>query len=298
MFKSKVTWLSLCAALFLGAASVGLAEEAKAGGHGAGGKTFGDIWHEGGWVMYALAGASIFMVGLTSEGFVRLRVTNLCPPPMVAKAKELLAAGDYQGLWNQCNATPSYFSNVMKAAMERLGRGKEAMEGFLHEVSVREASLMKTRVSYLSVIGVVTPMIGLTGTVVGMIKAFAVLGSSGIADPGALSAKISEVLIATAGGLIVAIPGFIFYYILKNRALAVVIEADGLINRLVDEIPVEELSGIRIGEAFSAGGENTASDAANTVSRSLSTSCPVCNNPVTPGENPCPHCGATLQWAD
>lgn len=131
-----------------------------------------------------------------------------------------------------------------------MGRGKEIMDHIMQEIAIKEATLLKTRNTYLSVIGVVTPMIGLTGTVVGMIKAFSVLGQSGIADPGALSAKISEVLTATAGGLIVAIPAFIFFYILKNRSQEVLIHADSTVNRLVEEIPVEELGGIRIGESM------------------------------------------------
>jgi biopolymer transport protein ExbB len=86
-----------------------------------------------------------------------------------------------------------------------------------------------------------------------MIKAFAVLGQAGITDPAALSEKISEVLIATAGGLAVAIPAFIFYYVLRNRAQAVVIQVDSIMNRLLEDIPYADLSGIKIGENFSAG---------------------------------------------
>jgi biopolymer transport protein ExbB len=69
----------------------------------------------------------------------------------------------------------------------------------------KENSKMQTQISYLSVMGVCTPMIGLLGTVTGMIKAFETLGSAGIGDPSGLSAAIGEVLVATASGLLIAI---------------------------------------------------------------------------------------------
>lgn len=222
---------------------------AEGGGeHKKGGKTLSEVWVEGGWVMYPLAACSIAMVALTAEGFFKLRIVKLAPPALVARAREMISQGDYQGLWEVCRANPCFFSTVLGASLERLGRGKDAVEATIGEVSIKEGTLVKTRNTYLSVLGVVTPMIGLSGTVTGMIGAFAVLGQSGITDPAALSARISEVLIATAGGLLVAIPAFIFYYILRNRAQGVVIVADSEVNRLIQDIPFEELHGVKVGE--------------------------------------------------
>lgn len=217
------------------------------------GKTFGEMWHNGGWVMYPLLISSILMVGFTGNGFYQLRVARLAPPALVAKVREQMSMGSYQEAWQTCEANECYFSTVLSAGLERIGRGKEIVDHIMQDVAVKEASLMKTQNTYLSVIGVVTPMIGLTGTVVGMIKAFSVLGQAGITDPAALSEKISEVLIATASGLIVAIPAFVFYYVLRNRAQTVVILVDSILNRLMEDIPYADLSGIKIGENFSAG---------------------------------------------
>lgn len=224
--------------------------EAEGGGHKKSGKTLSEVWVEGGWVMYPLAACSIAMVALTAEGFFKLRIVKLAPPALIARAREMISQGDYQGLWEVCRANPCFFSTVLGAALERLGRGKDAVDAVIGEVSIKEGTLVKTRNTYLSVLGVVTPMIGLSGTVTGMIGAFAVLGQSGITDPAALSARISEVLIATAGGLLVAIPAFIFYYILRNRAQGVVIVADSEVNRLIQDIPFEELHGIKVGEGI------------------------------------------------
>jgi biopolymer transport protein ExbB len=155
---------------------------------------------------------------------------------------------------------------------------------------------LRTRNSYLSVIGVVSPMIGLLGTVIGMMGAFAVLAGSGITDPRALSGKISEVLLATASGLFIAIPAFVAYYVFRNLSQMCIVHADDVVNTLLSDVPYAELAGVQIGENFNAGvGE--VRGGARKVSMALTTNCPVCNGAITPGLNPCPHCGSTLDWA-
>ena len=100
---------------------------------------------------------------------------------------------------NYCKANPVTAVRMCCAiGIGLLGEGKQvAEEGMMGELA-KENSHLQTYISYLSVIGVCTPMIGLFGTVTGMIKAFAKLGSSGIGDPSGLSAAIGEVLVATA----------------------------------------------------------------------------------------------------
>src|SRR5258707_12991960 len=112
----------------------------------------------------------------------------------------------------------------------------------------KETSSMQPYISYLSVIGVCAPMIGLLGTVTGMIKAFAKLGSSGIGDPSGLSAAIGEVLVATASGLIIAIPAFGAFYFLRNRASASLHRSQDIINTLFRKKPYESLPGVHLGE--------------------------------------------------
>ncbi len=93
-------------------------------------------------------------------------------------------------------------------------------------------------------------MVGLTGTVWGMIGAFKTLGQSGITNPAELAAKIGEVLIATMSGLVVAVPAFVFFYILRARAQSAILHAESQVYRLLDDIPYEQLSGVRIGDNF------------------------------------------------
>ncbi|GAB4171169.1 MAG: hypothetical protein Fur0032_10330 [Terrimicrobiaceae bacterium] len=250
-------------------------------------------------IWICILGTSMVMVTFIIQLFLILRQESLAPKALVESLQSTIAAGNYQEAWEICRANKSYVALVLQGVLERLGRGKEAVEVALVECGNREGTVLKTKNSYLSVIGVVAPMIGLLGTVIGMMGAFAVLGSSGVSDPRALALRIGEVLMATASGLFIAIPAFIFYYYFRNRATLELVSADAKLNRLIEDIPFEELSGIRIGENFEAGAgaPTVGASTSHRVSKALTTNCPVCNGVITPGQNPCPHCGATLDWA-
>jgi biopolymer transport protein ExbB len=262
--------------------------------------TLTQLFVQGGPVMYALTIASICVVWFTAEGFYTLRVGKLAPKALIARLREAFSTGNYQEAWNICQSNKCFLSNVLGAGLERVGRGKDAVEFATEETSMREAVVLRTNTTYLSVIGVVSPMIGLTGTVWGMIKAFHTLGQNGITDPSKLAGNIGEVLVATASGLIVAIPAFVFYYILRSRSQGAILFSEAQVNRLLDEVPFEQLSGVRIGENFSAdqAGKLRSARAGTSqkVSRTVTTNCPSCNAPITVGTTPCPNCGTVLDW--
>ena len=204
-------------------------------------------------IWLAILGTSIVMVTFIIQLFLTLRDEQLAPKALLDSLQATIRAGNYQEAWEICRANKAYVARVLKGALERIGRGKDAVETALIEHGLREAQVLRTKNSYLSVVGVVAPMIGLLGTVIGMMGAFAVLGASGVSDPRALSLRIGEVLMATASGLFIAIPAFIFYYYFRNRSTIVLVNADDKLNYLVEDIPFEELSGIKIGENFDAG---------------------------------------------
>lgn len=249
-------------------------------------------------IWICILATSVVMVTFIIQLFLTLRKEVLAPKALVDALRNSLDAGNYQEAWQIAKANKSYLGSVLAGTLERLGRGKEATEMALIENGQREAQVFKTKNSYLSVIGVVAPMIGLLGTVIGMMGAFAVLGSSGVSDPRKLALSIGEVLMATASGLFLAIPAFIFYYYFRNRTATVVLHADNSLNRLIEDIPFAELEGIKIGESFDAGAGAPTPGAATShkVSMALTTNCPICNGIIQPGQTPCPHCGANLEW--
>jgi len=255
---------------------------------------------QGGIAMWFLGFASVCVVWFTTEGFVNLRARKLSPPALVARLREAFRSGNYQEAWNICKSNRCFLSAVLAAGLERIGKGKDAVEFAVEETAVREGTVLKTNTTFLSVIGVVSPMIGLTGTVIGMIKAFHTLGDNGISNPSQLAANIGEVLVATASGLIVAIPAFVFYYILRALSQGSVLHAESEVYRLLDDVPYEQLSGIKIGENFStdpsAKTRSAQAGVSQKVSRDITTNCPSCNAPISVGTTPCPNCGTVLDW--
>jgi biopolymer transport protein ExbB len=211
-------------------------------------KTLWQTIAQGGWVMVPIALCSIATLYLIGDGVIRTAPKRVAPPEHEENVKTLFRNGDYVGAYNYCKEHPSPLTNVLRVGVGLLGDGKEvAEEGMTGELA-KENSSMQTYISYLSVIGVCTPMIGLLGTVTGMIKAFAKLGASGIGDPSGLSAAIGEVLVATASGLIIAIPAFGAFYFLRNRAAASLHHIQDIINRLFRKMPYESLAGVHLGD--------------------------------------------------
>jgi biopolymer transport protein ExbB len=252
-------------------------------------------------IWIAILVTSIVMVTFIIQLFLQVRRQSLAPKALVTALDESLRAGNFQEAWETCRANAkTYIAAVLGGALERVGRGKDATDNALIELGIRESQAFKTRNSYLSVIGVIAPMIGLLGTVIGMMGAFAVLGQSGVSDPRKLAMSIGEVLLATASGLFIAIPAFIFYYYFRNRINDATVYADSELNHLVEDIPFDEVQGLRIGENFNAGDGLTAGSAqskvSHKVSMQLTTNCPVCQTAIVPGQNPCPGCGTTLDW--
>lgn len=203
---------------------------------------------EGGWVMVPIGLCSVLTLYLIGDGVLRTAKKRAAPPEHVETVRTLFRQGDYVGAYNYCKTHPSPLSNVLRVGISLMGEGKQAVEDGMTTEMAKENSNMQTYISYLSVIGVCTPMIGLLGTVTGMIKAFDKLGSSGIGDPSGLSAAIGEVLVATASGLLIAIPAFGAFYFLRNRALASMHYVQDIINGLFRKMHYEAFTGVHIGD--------------------------------------------------
>jgi len=196
--------------------------------------------------MVTLFLASVFMFWLTIDGILRTAKAKLAPPELIAGIRQSLIDGDYDTPAALVREQDNVFADVAQAAFEKVGLGKDATDDAIFEETERSRAAFTSRISYLSVIGVITPMIGLTGTVFGMIHAFDTLGSSGVGDPAKLSAAIGEVLVCTGGGLVVAIPAFAFYYVLRNRISAGFRHVQIEINAIFHHLPYAHLEGLRL----------------------------------------------------
>ncbi len=203
---------------------------------------------EGGWVMIPIGLCSVFTLYLIGEGTTRTAPAKLCPPDHTKAVQDLFRQGDYVGAYNYCKGNPSPMSNVIRVGVSYLGDGQNMTETAMSEELAKENAQLQTKLSYLSVIGVCAPMIGLLGTVTGMMSAFSTLGTSGIGDPSSLAGAIGEVLVATASGLFIAIPAFGAFYYLRNRAAAGLHVIEDNVNALFRKMPYDLLHNVHIGD--------------------------------------------------
>ncbi len=179
---------------------------------------------------------SFVMVAVIMMNLLQLRRDALLPAAFVELFEQKLQAKDYQGAYDAARADDSFVARVLAAGLGRLNRGyEEAIEG-MQEVGEEETMTMEHKISYLALIGSVAPMLGLLGTVQGMISSFSVIAQSETAPkPKELAAGISTAMVTTLAGLVIAIPAMIAFSLLKNRMARLVLEvgivSEGLMSR-------------------------------------------------------------------
>lgn len=197
---------------------------------------------------------SALIVYLVIDLYMKTGVKQFVTPAAVESFRSFFRAGDYRGAYAWAQANPGVLANVIHAGLKHAPGGKQASEDAMASAIIGENSKFQSKIAYLSVIGVIAPMIGLTGTVVGMIQAFAAMGQAGAADPSKLSGAIGHVLHATASGLAVAIPAFVFYYLIRNRVGHSIHELSEAANDLFRKFPYSHLAEVEFegGESYAA----------------------------------------------
>ncbi|MBN8459924.1 MAG: MotA/TolQ/ExbB proton channel family protein [Verrucomicrobia bacterium] len=220
----------------------------KAGHAGGTKKSYLQVLLDGGWAMYPIFAFLIATIWLIIDNWLRTSTKRMIPMADSNTAKQAFLAGDYVGAYQAMKAATSPFANVVQMALGSVGHGKDATEEALHAGVDKVNSQIQTRINYLSVIGVCTPMVGLLGTVSGMKGAFTALENSGIGDTSALSGAIGEVLIATASGLFIAIPAFMAFYFLRNRLQFAVHSLEEEASSLFRNAPYEYLKDADVGQ--------------------------------------------------
>jgi biopolymer transport protein ExbB len=178
------------------------------------------LWRQGGWAMYPLAGFSIGTLALILFNALRLRELPFLRPDVSTQLETALTQGDLAAARAVCQAQPCIVANITRAGLVR-ARAEAfepaAVEKAMEEASVEEVSAPFVVISYLSIIATLAPMVGMLGTVSGMIKAFRNIALGGMGKPELLADNISEALITTAVGLIVGIPAMFAFFYFKSR---------------------------------------------------------------------------------
>jgi len=184
-------------------------------------------------------GLSFSLVSLLVMNLLTARRDNVVPESLISGFEAQLDQKNYQEAYEMAKNDDSFLGQVLSAGLAKLSNGYEQAIEAMQEVGEEENMKLEHRLSYMALIGTVSPMIGLLGTVQGMIASFSVIASSPTTPkPSELAVGISTALFTTLVGLFIAIPAIAAYNILRNRvarlSLEVGILSEGLMSRFAD----------------------------------------------------------------
>ena len=281
-------------------------------------ETFMDYWRQGGMTMWPLLGTAVWATAVLIELLMKLRIRFTCPPELIQQLYQTLLVKDYQKAWKIGMDHPCVATRILCAALEKLPNGREAFDTAALESASNETNVFKSKNAYINLNSTIAPLLGLFGTISGMVGAFNSMAYSGaVGDPSKLAGDIGEALITTYAGLVIAIPGLCAYYILGNRIKTIMEYVQGRLTMLFDEIDFDNIpddlvivtkearmaslgGGIASGSPASKAKVSTAAkpSAATgaTPAKAERVSCPNCSKEVTVGDKKCPHCNAELDW--
>lgn len=184
----------------------------------------------GGWLMLPIILCSIISLAIIAERFWSLQKKRIAPKNLVARVWQWEKVGHLDKKRIQTLRNSSALGRILAAGLVNRQHEREVMKESIEEVGRHVAHDLERFLNTLGTIASITPLLGLLGTVIGMIKVFAVITTQGVGDPGVLAGGISEALITTAAGLCTAIPSLLFYRFFRGRVdeLVVTMEQEAL----------------------------------------------------------------------
>jgi len=209
------------------------------------GGTFWRYMQDGGPVMWPLLAFSILGLAFTIERAVALRRARINVNEFLAKVrKALIVNRSIRDAIKICEQYQGPVASIMKAGLLKYGQPKEDVEKTIENAAFYEMSRLERGLLVLATTANVAPLLGFLGTVTGMIKSFDALAKAGLSNPGLVAAGISEALITTAAGLMIAIPVQLAYNFFISRINKFVRDIETATNMLLETFGEMERSGI------------------------------------------------------
>jgi len=224
----RAVWISVTAAVLtvLWFAGTALAQEPAAGGKSTPISVVEWFVYKGGPIGWLLIAIDIASWAIIIEHFFSIRRLNILPESVRERIRTFLDAKQYRDMIEYTSEEPSFLSYVVHQAVAEAPHGYASMERALEEATEERATRLLRKIELLNIIGNVSPMMGLLGTVYGMIRAFGeIVSEGGMPDASKLANSVGTALVTTFWGLIVAIPALAVYAVLRNRIDALSSEA-------------------------------------------------------------------------
>ncbi len=183
-----------------------------------------------GWMIIAL---SIVALALIIENFVSLQYKKLIPPDLLDDVEKLFEEEAYEDALEACTAESCYFTNVIASALDHIEGGYDEMVKSSNNMLEEETVKIQQKISWIQLIATIAPMLGLLGTVWGMIMAFQKIAGMTVVQPKYLAAGIYQALTTTYLGLIVSISCVVCYFYLRNKIVRITMELSNITTDLL-----------------------------------------------------------------
>jgi biopolymer transport protein ExbB len=193
-----------------------------------------DLIMKGGVVLWIIMGLSVIGAAIIIERILYFRRITVDEDKLYARIKASVEKGHFDEALSICDNNLSPLSALIKVGIEHRSYTEMAQKEVLKDAANQEVPRLERNVSALGTIAHISPLLGLLGTVTGTMQAFGVLGRFGaVADPSILAKGVSEALITTAAGIIVAVPAVIFYNHLVTKVNLILIKMENQVNALI-----------------------------------------------------------------
>lgn len=199
-----------------------------------------EIVQSGGWMMLPILACSILALAITAERFYVLRSSRLAPVSISSHVFHRVVNGQIDENYLVQLQKSGSLGRILSAGIANRNKSFKAIKESMNEAASVEIHAMEKFIGALGTIAAVTPLMGLLGTVLGMIKVFNQMLTSGLGEANLLAGGISEALISTASGLLVAIPALIAYRMLQRRIDTLVVKMEQQSARLLDVLHTEQ----------------------------------------------------------
>lgn len=194
----------------------------------------------GGWLMVLIVLCSIVVLAICIERLYTLNARKIAPPHLLATVWKQLKAGEMDAARIKTLKQSSPLGRILAAGLANAYHGRDVMKESIQEAAQHVVHDLERYLNTLGTIAAIAPLLGLLGTVVGMIRVFAEIMAQGTGNASVLAGGISEALITTAAGLTVAIPALAMHRYFVGKIDGIVVELEQETIKLVDALHSEE----------------------------------------------------------
>ncbi|MFK7975808.1 MAG: MotA/TolQ/ExbB proton channel family protein [Halioglobus sp.] len=200
----------------------------------------------GGWLMVLIVISSVVVLAICIERLYTLNPRKISPPHLLATVWKQLKRGELDNAKLRTLKQSSPLGRILAAGLGNAYHGRDVMKESIQEAAAHVVHDLERYLNTLGTIAAVAPLMGLLGTVLGMIKVFAEIMTQGTGNASALAGGISEALITTAAGLTVAIPALVMHRYFVGRIDGIVVELEQETIKLVDALHSEENTDVEV----------------------------------------------------